>query len=650
MHPTSVILGCFLWAQLTAAETPRGDQVVPSDQVDSPAAQGVVESAEDGRTPPEMVAHALALPDRATLAGRPLSLLEALSRAGNRSQQVEVTHAYWRLTMAVAEYHASLDEQEQLGELTAPPVEAAMLSAAQASAAAALRAAELAVLAAQHELAEAAALPAGDPLPLCADLPHVGPYRTYPDASPSVPSLAGRIRLIDRTLPIRRRAIDVRAAAVQAAENALQAAVDSFHLGETDLSTVLAQVALLGRQRRALLRTVCDYNRDIADYALAVVDPQISGQALVATLIMSPGDASRVEPATLNEPIPNGLESPARPSGANQPTAAPPRQIEPPAEAEEAMPRTPETPDAEAESAEPPMPRLPMVPVPTNRSRPTPRTANKPVLGADSDLPPASGLYPGLVDERPGVRAKQLAVTLHWHRSLPEPAGQPIDLRACLREATPADRRGLIEAYWLARQRAAEYQVLVTQSDFLEEVAALAPGHPAGTAESDEADRLRAPRLAVKADLLRAHVHVLESQFELTRRLHRPLESPWPLPATTPHSGPYLLKLEAQPPELVESWPLRRLAATIPVLAAGLEDRATAVVRADAARAQATAAYQAGAAPLDPVLTAIDRQTTETLAFLAALTDYNRAIADYVLTVLPPSVSADQLVKTLVIE
>jgi hypothetical protein len=259
------------------------------------------------------------------------------------------------------------------------------------------------------------------------------------------------------------------------------------------------------------------------------------------------------------------------------------------------------------------------------------------------------GLYPALVDEDSAVRAKQLAVTLHWHRSLPEPPGQPLDLGACLREAPAADRRGLIEAYWLAGQRAAEYQALVTQSDFLEEVAALGPADGAGASETDEADRLGAARRAVEADRLDTQVDLLEAQFELSRRLHRPLDSSWVVPATTPHCGPYLLKLEAQPRQLVESWPLRRLAATIPVVAAGLEDRATAVVRADTARAEATAAYQAGTAPLDVVLAAIDRQTAETLAFLAALTDYNQAIAEYTLTVLPPQVSADQLVKTLVV-
>jgi hypothetical protein len=39
----------------------------------------------------------------------------------------------------------------------------------------------------------------------------------------------------------------------------------------------------------------------------------------------------------------------------------------------------------------------------------------------------------------------------------------------------------------------------------------------------------------------------------------------------------------------------------------------------------------------------------ETLAVLETLTAYNRAIAEYVLTVVPAAIPADQLVQTLVL-
>ena len=43
-------------------------------------------------------------------------------------------------------------------------------------------------------------------------------------------------------------------------------------------------------------------------------------------------------------------------------------------------------------------------------------------------------------------------------------------------------------------------------------------------------------------------------------------------------------------------------------------------------------------------------QTRQTLAFLETLTAYNRAIAEYALTVLPPETSADDLLATLAVE
>ena len=153
--------------------------------------------------------------------------------------------------------------------------------------------------------------------------------------------------------------------------------------------------------------------------------------------------------------------------------------------------------------------------------------------------------------------------------------------------------------------------------------------------------------------LLEAQQELLESQYELTRASwpRRPLDdSPWLLPTTQPHCGPYLLKLEAQPRHLVESWPMRRLAATIPGLADGLARQAAAVVQTDSSRAAVTAAYQSGSRSLDQVLQAIHDQTRQTLAFLEIVGAYNRAIVQYALAVLPATISDGQLVGTLVLE
>ncbi len=87
---------------------------------------------------------------------------------------------------------------------------------------------------------------------------------------------------------------------------------------------------------------------------------------------------------------------------------------------------------------------------------------------------------------------------------------------------------------------------------------------------------------------------------------------------------------------------------TIPGLGENVQQHAAAVVEADAARVAAAEKYRTGGVPLEQVLDGVARQMEQTLAFLNTLTEYNRAIAEYVLTVLPPTTPADRLVAALV--
>ena len=88
----------------------------------------------------------------------------------------------------------------------------------------------------------------------------------------------------------------------------------------------------------------------------------------------------------------------------------------------------------------------------------------------------------------------------------------------------------------------------------------------------------------------------------------------------------------------------------IPGLGESVQQRATAVVEADAARAAAAEKYRSGAATIDQVLDGVAAQTEQTTAFLDSLTEYNRAIAEYVLLVRPPATPADKLVASLVVK
>jgi hypothetical protein len=180
--------------------------------------------------PPELLAEALATPTEGGLAGQPLELVQALARSGDRSQQLRIAQAYWRLAMAQAGYHWSLDAEQRLkhyvGSETASPAVASALSAAGAD----VSDAELSVSQAQQELADLVGTPGGQ-LPLCVDRPHVGNYNTqYQEifgARPAPP----RIRLIHRTLPIRRKAIDAHAEAIVAALDALEATGEELQGG-----------------------------------------------------------------------------------------------------------------------------------------------------------------------------------------------------------------------------------------------------------------------------------------------------------------------------------------------------------------------------------------------------------------------------------
>jgi hypothetical protein len=632
------------------------------------------------------------MPQGAALAGRPVTLFEALTNARTRAKQAEVAHAYWRLTQALGDYRAAHDAVARLS-ISSRAQDAAMLRAAQAAALASLQTAETLAVRCQHELGEAALLNPALPLPLPADPPHVGAYRTGFDEVYAMRGAPPQARLIHRLLPVRRRAIDVRAAAVQAAEDALQAAQDAYRQGHVELPVVLAATDEWVRQRSALLAAVCEYNHDIAEYALAVAGPQISSQTLVSMLILpsagaaqpagsqgTPGGSVRpmgsgpagggaatgspggVRPAAAIEPIPDDQVRFGFPSSVNVPAEAPTTFRGPAAWEQDAMsgagkneptlaPPRPRAGAAQGAtggsgSATPSSATAPDgTPVP----RPMERIAQRLATSPSSDPASALALFPGLAEGNLSVRAKQLSGVLHANPGELGENTQAIELAECLRSSLSADRRGLIHAYWTARQRAAQHQAVIQEIEFLDQLATTALERRSQPSGSRDMLRLRAAQLAAQAAREETLVALVRSQYELTKQAGRALESAWLRPTTAPHAGPYQLHLEARPRELAGSWTVRRLAAAVPALHETVQRRADAVIASDLTRAAATSAYQAGTRPIDSVVTAIESQTRQTLAFLEAVGDYNRAIADYVLAVVPPDLPGEQLLGTLVV-
>ena len=693
MKSSFAILCCVLMTQAAGDTSPSPDPVgaesagesgrQPPDTDSQPAAES---AGAQGRvpTPRDMVTATLTMPEEGgALSGRPLPLIEALSAAYTARGQLEVTHAYWRLTRLVAEYRLCLNECQRLGEIAVAEGDTAMLNSARTSASVARRMAELDALAAQHDLAEAALLSSTASLPLPADTPFVGEYETHFEDGFALQNPPARARLIDRNLPIRGEMIELRASALLATEDSLQAAAEAYHYGKANLPDVLGAVREVGRQYRALLEAVCQYNHDIAEYALAVAGPQNDKRVLVTMLIgesrkpagssgtrqAEPSDTRRasaelwqsgpsdVQRAIMEEaasprhgptlaPLRGGLRS----LSSDEPELNPPHGFDrsvdddgDPATASDEAPQEPS--DTSEATPEESVVEPPMVPITT----PTPRTAYRPVVDENGNVLEDMGFYSALIEARPAVRAKHLTLSLHGNSNLPEGSGESIELAQCLAGLSQADRRRVIAAYWLTRQRAAEYQALAQQVQFLEELATFVIERRNEPSGAEAMLHVRAAELAAEADLLQARLELLDAQFQLTNSMGLPLDSPWLLPATVPHSGSYELQLEAQPRELVESWSFRRLAATIPALADALLKRAASVVEADTTRASATVACQTGTKGVDDVLASIKFQTDQTLAFLDGLTKYNQAIGDYALTVLPPAISGEQLADRLVV-
>ena len=667
------------------------------DRRDSRSA-GAKPSAPGRRiSPEEQVSAALVLPEGEPVAGRPLTLVDALSTARDRAARLAVTHAYWELARAVAEYRFSFDEYARLSEFQAGVSDRGLLQTAQAAAASLIESAELGIAEAQYELAEAAALPAGTPLPLPADLPHVGTYRTEFERIFSVQSPPPRLRLIDRLLPVELRLVVARATAAEAARDALDATSEAYRAGQADLAAVLSALRAWGAERRAFFDAVARYNHDIAEYALTVAGPDLSGERLVSMLIERKRAAAGappkkndttttespqgVRPAEYTEPAKTEptLALPLAPdrSGARrngnserasqadvlrptprQPTLAPPQPTLGPPQPTSAPPGEPSKPmessnHSEGERREekgPQPPAAPTLPLPRNLPPTAPgeakqRTANYSAAGSAV----ASPLYSALVNIDPAVRAKHLTAALFGNPAATGSAGEAIALGDCLRGSPPTSRSGVIDAYWLASRRMAQCQVFAEEAQVLGELVPVVLERRSTPGGPSEMLRLHAAQAAAQARLTDAQVELLQSQFELTRLAGRRLESAWLLPSTLPHAGPYRLSLESLPPERTNSRLVRRLASAIPTLAASVDGLAYLVVAGDTVRVQATGEYQGNRRSFGDLLEAVARETEETLAFLDRLTVYNQEIARYALAVLPPSLPHDQFVKTLVL-
>lgn len=267
------------------AETRPGTLAIDRDLIREPAAvrAGVVQSVR--ATTAQLVSDALTLPPGSKVSGQTVSLVSVVATAPERHRQIEAVHAYWRLVEAMGEYHFSHERQQRLLRLRTGNDEAADLRTARAVATAQMCEAELQIMTAQHDLAEILLLVPDAPLPLPADQPLVGPYRTLFAELFAGKKAPDRARMLDQRLTLRNQAVESHAVALLAAEDALDAAIKLQANGQGRLAGVIAALDTQLLQQRAFLAAVCRYNHDIADYALVIVSPQTTPDLLVGMLI-----------------------------------------------------------------------------------------------------------------------------------------------------------------------------------------------------------------------------------------------------------------------------------------------------------------------------------------------------------------------------
>ncbi len=261
----------------------------------------------------------VAVPE-ALLYARPLQLLEALARSGDRSRRLWIVQSYWKVSAGYASVRNATEALERL-ELVAPgadPHDRATLDVATAAARADLAEAHAQLSAAQQELVDLARLPPIEPLPWPVDRPLADPYQTHFEAIFANRIATGRVRAIVRGLPARHEALAARATAVVAAAKAMSMAEADHAKGNRPIEAVIAAHLAVTGQQEQFLAAVNIYNLEIAEYAMAVAELSLPDDQFVSMLIGTPiqwRPRSAVAPvaAGLPETSPTAALPPAAP-------------------------------------------------------------------------------------------------------------------------------------------------------------------------------------------------------------------------------------------------------------------------------------------------------------------------------------------------
>ena len=235
------------------------------------------------------------------LYSRPLPLLEALQRSGDRSRRLWITQAYWKVVADYGSVRFASESLEQL-QLVAPgrdPHDRGLLDVVIAAAESERAEALASLIASQQQLVDLIRLPVSEPLPWPVDRPLVGPYETHFAAIFATRPATGRIRAINAMLPPKHDAVEARATAALAAADALTRAEADHARGNRPIEAVLVTHQMLRQQRERFLEALANYNLDIAEYVMAVADVTVPDGQYVSMLIGTPVPWTPQPPATV---------------------------------------------------------------------------------------------------------------------------------------------------------------------------------------------------------------------------------------------------------------------------------------------------------------------------------------------------------------
>ena len=224
----------------------------------------------------------------AALPGRPVTLLELLrkTRVAYRRDMISQywkTYAHWAMLQNSKEYQNWLQQMDR----PQTSAEQVLLSAAQNEAESQVMSSEIQLGISQQRLQQLGGMPT-DWLPLPKDVPLIKGYQTHYEWFSSRNLVPSHLRGINHRLPLQLNLISQQAETVRIAKSAMNQTRMAFVSGQLGVAAVLEAGRMWSSGSQQLIETVTQYNRSIADYAIAIHPDFKSPDQIVAMLISRP--------------------------------------------------------------------------------------------------------------------------------------------------------------------------------------------------------------------------------------------------------------------------------------------------------------------------------------------------------------------------